>query len=265
MKKKTDEIKQRVADKLGRRRAAKLRKALNIAKIVKNIVCWTLVAVLVFIVITFLLARVNGGTPSVFGYTLHRIETGSMEPELHVEDVILCKDISDVKEVQAGDIITFQGGARFDNRKVTHRVQTAPYLDDAGEWVLVTKGDANEIDDGEIKFDKVESKMLQKVEALRILYSFFFSPWGLIIFIGMLLLIFFDEVMNLIHLTTHKYDEPEEQETIGEIIERIRREDQEEEKRKAERNKRMERRRREALASADDEDLEALADKQDEE
>ena len=102
MKKKTDEIKQRVADKLGRRRAAKLRKALNIAKIVKNIVCWTLVAVLVFIVITFLLARVNGGTPSVFGYTLHRIETGSMEPELHVEDVILCKDISDVKEVQAG-------------------------------------------------------------------------------------------------------------------------------------------------------------------
>lgn len=256
MKKKTDEIKQRVADKLGRRRAAKLRKALNIAKIVKNIVCWTLVAVLVFIVITFLLARVNGGTPSVFGYTLHRIETGSMEPELHVEDVILCKDISDVKEVQAGDIITFQGGARFDNRKVTHRVQTAPYLDDAGEWVLVTKGDANEIDDGEIKFDKVESKMLQKVEALRILYSFFFSPWGLIIFIALLILVFFDELLNIIRISTGKYDEAEEQESIGEIIERIKREDAEKEKRAQERNRRREERQRELRATIKADDLE---------
>ena len=264
MKKKIDQLKLRFVNKIGVQRAEKLAKIWRVARVVKNVVCWIIIVVLVFVVISFLLSRVNGGTPSVFGYTLQRVETGSMEPALHVEDVILSKEIKDEKDIQVGDIVTFRGDSNFDNRRVTHRVSVAPYIDDEGDWVIITKGDANAVDDGAIKLSKVMSKMVRKMELLRHLYSFFFSPWGLIIFIGMLLLIFFDEVMNLIHLTPHKYDEPEEQETIGEIIERIRREDREEEKRKAERNKRMERRRREALASAEDEDLETLADKQDE-
>lgn len=203
-------------------------KTIRVLRIIKNVVCWVLVAVLVFIVISFLLARVSGGTPSVFGYTLHRVETGSMEPALMVGDVTLNKDVNDPSEIKVGDIIAFQGDERFSNHTVTHRVIAAPYQKTDGTWMLVTKGDANEVEDGEIRFSSVQSKMLQKVGFLKTLYDFFFSPWGLIIFIALLILIFFDEVMNLIRLSTGKYDDDkEEEESISDIIERIQREDAE--------------------------------------
>ena len=220
-------LKSNIKNKLGEKKTEKLKKALKVARVVKNVICWTLVVVLVFAVITFLLARVSGGTPAVFGYSIHRIETGSMEPALHVGDVILSKEVSKPDEIKEGDIITFTNSARFGNRVVTHRVLVAPYEDAQGDTVLVTKGDANEIDDGEMNFKGVRSKMLQKIGFLKKLYDFFFSPWGLIIFIGLLILIFFDEVMNLIRLATGKYDDQPKEESIGEIIERIQREDAE--------------------------------------
>ena len=92
--------------------------------------------------------------------------------------------------------------------------------------VVVTKGDANKTDDGEIKYSDILTKMQRKLVILTNLYSFFFSPWGLIIFIAFLILVFGNEVMNLIHISVGKYDDSKE-ENISEIIERIQREDAE--------------------------------------
>ena len=224
--KKIKKLNKRIEEKIGEKKLMKIKKGLKVAKIVKNVVLTILIIVLVFTVITFLLARVNGGTPSVFGYSIHRVETGSMEPALHVGDVFLSKDVEDPKELQVNDIITFQGGTKFGNNHVTHRVYTPPYENEQGEWVLVTKGDANEIVDGEVELSKVESKYQRKLEFLQKLYSFFFSPWGLIIFVFALILIFFDEVLNIARVVT-KNDNQEKEESIGEIIERIQREEAE--------------------------------------
>ncbi len=225
--KKTDKIKKKIKTKIGEKKAAKLKKVFRVAVVVKNVVCWAIIVVLAFCFVTFMLARINGTTPSVFGYMIQRVETGSMEPALHVQDVILSKKISDKDDLKVGDIITFQGGSRFDNNRVTHRIIVEPFKDDEGDWVVVTMGDANQIDDGPIKLQDVESKMVRKMEVLRWLYSFFFSPWGLIVFILLMILIFFDEVMNIIHIFTGKYEEDEDPESIGEIIKRIQREDAE--------------------------------------
>ena len=230
----------KLENKLGEKKAGRLFKFLHVAKIIKNVICGILIAVLVFTVIAFLLTRVSGGTPSVFGYSLNRVETGSMEPALKVGDVLLCKNVSEPSEIKEGDIITFHGGEKFSNHRVTHRVYVEPFENGSGEWVLITKGDANDIDDGEIKLSAVESKMLQKLDFLKKLYDFFFSPWGLIIFIALLVLIFFDEVMNLIRLSTGKYDDEEKEESIGEIIERIQREDAEELKKERYERKKLE-------------------------
>ena len=217
----------RFAAKIGEERAAKINNAWGVARVIKNIICWSLIVVLAFCFITFLLARVNGKTPTVFGYSIQRVTSGSMEPALHVQDVILSKKVSDKDDLKVGDIITFQGGSRFDNNRVTHRIIVEPFKDDEGDWVVVTMGDANEIDDGPIKLQDIESKMVCKLDVLRWLYSFFFSPWGLIVFILLMILIFFDEVMNIIHIVTGKYEDEEDPESIGEIIKRIQREDAE--------------------------------------
>ena len=140
-------LKQKVKDKLGEQKVAKLKKTWRVVRIIKNIVCWTLIAVLTLAIIVFTLTKINGDSPTLFGYSLHRIMSGSMEPEIETNDVILNKEVSDASEVKLGDIVTFEGGPSFDNKNVTHRVIVAPYDNGKGRIVLVTKGDANEMED----------------------------------------------------------------------------------------------------------------------
>ena len=66
---------------------------------------------------------------------------------------------------------------------------------------------------------------------LKYLFDFFLSPWGLIIFIGALLFIFFDELLNIVRIVSGNYPD-EEEESIAEIMERIQREDAEKEEEK---------------------------------
>lgn len=233
-------LKQRIKDKLGEQKTAKLKKTWRVVRIVKNIVCWTLIAMLTLSIIVFTLTKINGDSPSFFGYSLHRIMSGSMEPELVINDVILNKDVSDPSDVRLGDIITFEGGPAYDYKSVTHRVIVAPYDNGRGRMIVVTKGDSNDADDGEIDFSTVQSKYLRKINFLSHIYNFFFSKWGLLIFIGLLLLIFFDEIVNIIKIISASRQEKPE--SISEIIERMQREQreamakkkQEQEQRKAE-------------------------------
>ena len=220
-----NKLKQKIKDRLGEKKTAALIKAFNITRIIKNVVCWVLIAVLAVAVIVFMFTKINGETPQVFGYTLHRIVSGSMKPELEVGDVIVSKEIKDISEIGVGDIITFQGDARFDDQKVTHRVLVAPYDNGRGATVIVTKGDANIEDDGEISVSSVESKYLSKFDFLKKIYDFFFTPWGLLVFIFVLLLVFFDEIMNIIRLSAQSAKENND-ETIYEIIERVQKEQQ---------------------------------------
>lgn len=224
-------IKQSIKDKLGKKKTASLKKALKVGRIIKNIICWTLIAVLTAAIVIFMTTKISGGTPTVFGYSIHRIVSGSMEPTLEIGDVILSTEVKDTSDVHVGDIVTFQGDSRFDNQKVTHRVLVSSYDDGKGNIVIVTKGDTNAIDDGEINFSDVESKFVAKVSFLSDIYNFFFSPWGLIIFIFLLLLIFFDEILNIIRLSVNASDH-EDTESFEEIVERVKCEQLEEERKK---------------------------------
>ena len=225
-------LKDKLTAKIPEQKREKIKKTLNVLRIIKNIVCWTLIIILSFAVITFLLTRFAGGTPSLFGYTLQRVSSGSMVPEPEVGDVILSRNVGESDELKVDDIITFDGSDQFGEKNVTHRIIVAPY-EANGVVMLQTKGDANYIADNPIAFSRVQSLMLKKLDFLRTIYDLFLSPWGLIIFIALLLLVFFDELMNIIRIATGNYRD-EDEESISEIIERIQREDME----KAEEKKR---------------------------
>ena len=216
-------LSEKIISKLPEQIQGRVSKSYRIIKGIINAICWLIIIALAIAMITFLVSRINGGTPSLFGYTFHRVSSGSMEPELKVEDVIVDKEINDISEVKQGDIITFQGGAQFDNHLVTHRVIKAPYNEN-GTMMLQTKGDANEVADSPIRADTVKSVYVTKINFLAKLYSFFLSQWGLITFIAVLLIIFFDEIINIVRILTGHHDD-EETENISEIIERIQKED----------------------------------------
>ena len=69
--------------------------------------------------------------------------------------------------------------------------------------------------------------MVCKLGFIDTLYNIFLSPWGLLIFIAVLLLIFVDEIVVIIRILTG-HDKTAKDGDINEIIDRLQREKQEE-------------------------------------
>ncbi|MGN1112517.1 MAG: signal peptidase I [Acutalibacteraceae bacterium] len=194
-------------------------KAYKIARMIKNVICWVLFIVLAFTLIVFMTTRIQGNTPTVFGYSIFRISSGSMEPELMVGDIILDKEIKDESEISVGDVVTFEGCSQFDDLLVTHKVIKAPYTDENGNVMLQTKGVANEVKDDPIKFSQVRAKVICKVPYIDTLYNLFLSPSGLLIMILLIILAFIDEIISVVKVISGK--DERRIENINEIIERL--------------------------------------------
>lgn len=194
----------------------KVFRALNL---IKNIICWMLVAILVFTMVVFFTARINGSTPSVFGYSIFRVSSGSMEPELKVGDIILDKTVDNPENLKVGDVITFKSDD-YGDLLVTHKIIKAPY-EENGELMLQTQGIANEIADNPISVDEVKGIMICKVDYLDTVYNIFLSPWGLLILIALIVIIFFDEIITIVKILTNNDKSAKDADDINEIIERL--------------------------------------------
>ena len=197
----------------------KKNKVFRIIKLIKNIICWTLIAVLVFTLVVFFMSRINGSTPSVFGYSIFRVSSGSMEPELMVGDIILDKTVDNPKDLKVGDVITFKS-SDYGDLLVTHKVIKAPY-EENGKLMLQTKGIANEVEDKPISIDNVKGIMICKVDYLDTVYNVFLSPWGLLILIALIVIIFFDEIITIVKILTNNDKSVKDADNINEIIDRL--------------------------------------------
>lgn len=202
-----------------------MRKALKIGKKIFDILSWILIAVLVLTVIFTVVSRINNSTPSLFGYSIYRVSSGSMSPELEVGDVILGKAVDDPMEITVGDIVTYEGRGELSGMLITHKVIVAPH-EEEGIIKLQTKGVANEIPDSPINVDRVVSVVITKVEFLTAFYDFFFSPWGLLTAIALIILVFIDELIIMVK-TIAGFDKTQKPKSIDEIIDRMQNENAE--------------------------------------
>lgn len=202
-----------------------MRKALKIGKKIFDILSWILIAVLVLTVIFTVVSRINNSTPSLFGYSIYRVSSGSMSPELEVGDVILGKAVDDPMEITVGDIVTYEGRGELSGKLITHKVIVAPH-EEEGIIKLQTKGVANEIPDSPINVDRVVSVVITKVEFLTAFYDFFFSPWGLLTAIALIILVFIDELI-IMAKTIAGFDKTQKPKSIDEIIDRMQNENAE--------------------------------------
>ncbi len=85
--------------------------------------------------------------PMPFGYGVAVVLSGSMEPTLSVNDLVI---IRETEQVEAGDVIVFQNGDEL----IIHRVVAAT------EEEIITRGDANDNDDSPITLDAVKGKLV---------------------------------------------------------------------------------------------------------
>ena len=86
--------------------------------------------------------------PSVGGIFPMIILTDSMNPEFKSGDLIICKNAK-AEDVKKGDIICFFDPAGDGTTTVTHRV-TEITKDESGNLAWITKGDANNTEDGTV-------------------------------------------------------------------------------------------------------------------
>ena len=100
-----------------------------------------LILLLVVLVLYLLIARLSGKIPSLFGYSVVRIVTPSMEPKIPVGSFVLIRRIAP-EDVSPGDVITFftdDPDPLVAGKTITHRVLSVSV--EGGKYVFKTQGD----------------------------------------------------------------------------------------------------------------------------
>ncbi len=173
------------------KKKGKVRKILNI--------CSTVFLILVIALVIFIfIMRLSGNVPSIFGYSVFHVQTDSMEPYLMVGDVILDKKVAP-EDIKKDDIITYDCKSGYlAGKTITHRVVTEPESRN-GTYYYQTRGDKEGAQlDAVISYDQVKGKFISKITWLNKIYSFFLSPYGLVTFIVVILVLFGYEMIRLV-------------------------------------------------------------------
>lgn len=139
-------------------------KKISVSTIIGIVFCAILIPILISNLILIIKGYTNPGEIPGYGKTKPLIVlTDSMYPTIKSGDMILIKttDFDDVKE---GDIIAFFESAKERTTTVTHRVVDFNYDENGNIKSFITKGDANNINDG----DYVTADMLIGVYKSRI-------------------------------------------------------------------------------------------------
>lgn len=109
-----------------------------------NVVSILIIVVSVLALLSVVMAK-PGQAPNFFGYSLFRVMTGSMEPTIPTNSLIVVKRV-ETQELAVGDVITFYSrDPSLLGEPNTHRI--IRFEEDEGRQLIITKGDANNIED----------------------------------------------------------------------------------------------------------------------
>lgn len=137
-----------------------------------SILWWCFIILLCALLLSIIGAKMKGKVPSVFGYSVLNIVSGSMEDEIPRGSYILVKKV-DAEEIRRGDIICFYStDPKIYGMPNTHRVAEDPIVTDSG-IEFVTRGDANPVNDKETaKSDRLVGIYVKKLDWLGSFSSF---------------------------------------------------------------------------------------------
>lgn len=146
------------------------------------------------------------GEPIEPTYNAYVVLTGSMIPEILINDVVVTKK-RDVKELERGDIITFVStDPRFSGMIITHRIKNI-YVDAAtGEYSYETQGDNNPSPDFTLtKGSNVLGEVILKIPKLGYIQQFLATKggWIIVILIPCLTVLSYD-ILKLIKILTKR-------------------------------------------------------------
>lgn len=185
----------------------------RIFNLVLSIIRWFIIALLaVYIcvtVYTYYIEKSTGDNMSMpFGFAFSIVISGSMEPEINIDDAIF---VVKTKDVSVGDIIVFDYPLNGQEVLVVHRIRSIVYVDkdgletnlertpnldgfnknSKGEIVnkqgetikLITQGDSNTAHDNPINISKVKGKYVFRIKKLGNLIELMKTRTGIIVMV----------------------------------------------------------------------------------
>ena len=114
-------------------------------KIVVDVLSWIILAIALLVTILVFSSGRNNGVANLFGFIPLSVESDSMKPTFNAGDLIICREVDDIMQLQENDVITFW--TIIDGKKVknTHRIVEINQAENSRSFI--TRGDNNPIDD----------------------------------------------------------------------------------------------------------------------
>lgn len=178
-----------------------------------------LILVSVFVLLSVVLTPA-GQVPQVLGYSVFRVMTGSMEPEIR-EDSLLVVQKTPPEDIAPGDVISFfSPDPMLEGAVNTHRVVRIEK--ENGRIQFITKGDANVIEDTyPVDASALVGRAVFKSYGLGRVVSLLSNPlvFGIIILLPLLIIL----LMNLYRAVRIAADiaKKEEEEAVRKALEEI--------------------------------------------
>jgi signal peptidase I len=193
----------------------------------RNILCKIVDAVAVFVILCAVLVLLtvlltgDGQAPSILGCSMFRVMTGSMEPTIPTDALIVARQ-TDPEDLAVGDVISFYSrDPNLSGSVNTHRILEIHRESDG--LYFTTKGDANNVAD---QYITQESDIVGRVifvsaglgKAVRLLSNpLIFVP---VILLPLALMLFLNLRQTV--LLTKKLAQEEEERAIQEALEALR-------------------------------------------
>ena len=148
------------------------------------LVCLMCLVLLIFGIFMFKKLVLKQTTPVIFGYSIYIVESGSMEPEMYIGDLILVKKRK-ADYYEEGMVITFK--TELDSIPTTHKI-----IERDGD-IITTRGtnkETNTTNDEPFHVDNVLGEVVGVWNGFAKSMTFIGSPVGICLFLGGLFGIF---------------------------------------------------------------------------
>ncbi len=195
-------------DSLSKSNYIKIKNALTyVGKLLSSAVLILLIIIGMFLIYYVIAARVVVKNPEYKPlFSLYNIATGSMEPNIKVDDVIVNVRVKSPESIKVGDVITFNSTSSISKGlTVTHRVINIIKNDD-GTYEYVTKGDFNpSADSATAKYNDIIGKVVIKLPAVGKIQGFIATKmgWFIVVLLPALGVIIYD-LMKIVKLVYNK-------------------------------------------------------------
>ena len=154
-------------------------KSINFKKI-GSALWYVFLGFMFLVLVSIFISRMQGDVPRVFGFSIMKISSGSMEDTIPTGAHILIKKTAP-EDIKKGDIICFYSeDPKIYGYPNTHRVIEDPIKTDSG-YEYVTQGDFNPLkDEVTAKGDKLIGRYVMKLTFLTAITDFFTTKFMLV-------------------------------------------------------------------------------------